>query len=417
MKNTSMGVHTFAFFQRETADNYFTLNEHFRDYARETGELNSRPIRDKQDRIVGWEYTYKNKKGIKWLLISKDIGRRFDIHGVLVVITPKVLLEDNYIAVARAADLEKIEEVFNSEATKISPILRKFGLCSLNRGDPGLTFDLDDLGIPCSPEQMMKLCKRGDIPKHFAERKVYGDNDKSNRRKADKDSFYLESGSVVINCYWKYPKQNEKHPNYRSRDKSRDVIRFEVQCKYPKLYSISKRVGRNSKYDDLVTKIFEDMDDWEMIESRISYPVIPIDVMLSDEISAGVIRGYFNRVIRKGDYLTLDCARWMVEAHNFRRDKEERLIFALEQVNECRGIAKAKAKLRGVDLSEFKRSLKDLDAILVNPVTIPREWKIDHIPNPLRAYYDNIAEERLVFNNERLFEKFLSEYVSKETRR
>lgn len=56
----------------------------------------------------------------------------------------------------------------------------------------------------------------------------------------------------------------------------------------------------------------------------------------------------------------------MVEARKFRRDKEERLIYALGLINECRGITKAKSKLLGVDLKDFKRSLKDLDDILVN---------------------------------------------------
>ena len=258
----------------------------------------------------------------------------------------------------------------------------------------------------------MKLAKRGDIPKHFSERKVYDDNDISHRKKADKDSFYLESGSVVINYYWKYPQQKEKHPNYPYRETSRNVLRFEVQCKYPKLYSISRKIGRKTKYDSILDKFFEDMDIDELMECRVNYPAIPIDTMLSDKISAGIIRKYFDKVVRKGDYLTLDTARWIVKAHNFRRDKEERLLFALEAVSECRGIAKAKSKLLGIDISEFKRSLKDLDAIFVNPVTIPREWKIDHIPNPLRAYYNSITEEQIVPLSEIKFEKLLAEYLS-----
>lgn len=38
------------------------------------------------------------------------------------------------------------------------------------------------------------------------------------------------------------------------------------------------------------------------------------------------------------------------------------MIYALEFVNESRGIVKAKHKLFGPDLDDFKRSLKDLEA-------------------------------------------------------
>jgi len=101
----------------------------------------------------------------------------------------------------------------------------------------------------------------------------------------------------------------------------------------------------------------------------------------------------------------------MIEAHNFRQDKEDRLMFALEHVNLCRSIAKAKSKLQGDDLKEFKRSLKDLDEIFVNPVTIPKKWGVKHIPNPLRAYHEHIYDEQLIFNNEFAFLQLLNEYL------
>ena len=141
-------------------------------------------------------------------------------------------------------------------------------------------------------------------------------------------------------------------------------------------------------------------------------PSIPIDIIFSDTISENVLRKYIEKVLRKGDYLTLDGARWLVEAYNFRHEKENRMIWTLELISECRGIAKAKEKLSGDDLKEFKKSLSDLDEILVNPVTIPRDWGIEHIPNLLRAYYDNIFEEQFIFYNESVANRHLNEYLS-----
>lgn len=416
MQNTSQGVHTFSFLQRLKEDDYFILISDFEKFINGKGEMNCQPIKNKNEskKIVGWIYTYKNGKGIRWVLYSTKVSHELTIYVIIAIITPKVLIEKNYITVSNASDLEQVEVLFNKEAEKISPILKKFGFSSINRADPGLTIDLEELNYPCSSEQLMILIKRGDIPKHFIERLEYKDKDKdkdkSHRKMADKYSHYLENDSVVLNYYWKYPKINEKHPEFINKEKFRNVIRLETECKYRKLYSISKSLNRNSRY----CKSYDDIpadELWEMVENDMRNPSIPIDVMLSDDVSANVIRSYFNKVIRKGDYLTLDCARWMVSSHNFRQDKEDRLIFALEKINECRSIAKAKKKLHGEEVKEFKRSLKDLDAILVNPVTIPREWKIDYIPNPLRAYYNHITEEQLVPKIEILFDQLLAEYL------
>ena len=70
------------------------------------------------------------------------------------------------------------------------------------------------------------------------------------------------------------------------------------------------------------------------------------------------------------------------------------------------------AKILLVDMDDFKRSLKDLDSIYVNPVTIPRSWGIEHIPNPLKAYYDNIYEAELLHLSEFNYRKLLSEHLS-----
>jgi len=65
----------------------------------------------------------------------------------------------------------------------------------------------------------------------------------------------------------------------------------------------------------------------------------------------------------------------------------------LDYVSSSRGIAKAKAKLHDKELEDFKRSLRELDDTLVNPVTIPRKWNIERIPNLLKAYNDMLLNE------------------------
>jgi hypothetical protein len=128
------------------------------------------------------------------------------------------------------------------------------------------------------------------------------------------------------------------------------------------LYALSKNFDGDSRYFIRYDEL-SDEELWEIIEKEIHNPTIPIDMTFSDTVSSDIVRKYLHKVVRDGDYLTLDCARWIVQGHNFRRDKEQRLIFALEQISEHRGIAKTKTKLVGIDLFDFKRSEKDLDEI------------------------------------------------------
>lgn len=400
-----MGYHTFAFFQKVQNEEFSSLTTDFIAYANRSDDIKRVPKKN------GWEYTYKERKGIRWRLVSFQDNNGFMVQGVTVVINPRVLIDKNYIVASEEDDLDLAGELYNREAEKISPILLKFGECSLNRADVCLNIDLNELGISCTPEQMMFLIKQGNIPKHYIERKENRD-DKQHRKTTDKDSFYLMCKSATINYYWKYPKQNEKHPNFSFRELSRNVIRLEVQYKYLKLYMLSKNIKHESKFyvsgDNLS---IEQM--YERLVHDMHNPSIPIDVVLSEKVYDDIVRKNFNRILRKGDYFTLDGAESIIKSYHFRPDKEERIIETLEFVNECRGIAKAKSKLHGSDLNDFNRTLRDLDNMWINPVTIPRRWKIRYIPNLLRAYDEACYEERLLFKSEYEAWKHIDDFLSR----
>lgn len=413
MENTSMGYHTFAFFQKTDEEEYQVLENDFIGYMQRTKKLKRSPVQNKDKIQIGWQYTYKDdkEKGIHWLMLSSKAKNNYVTRGVLAVINQEALIENNYIRAAKDDDLKEVEEIYNRETEKISKIFLKFGSCSLNRVDPCLNIDPKELGIPCTPEQMMKLIKRGNIPRYYEERKECYDS-KQRRMVSDKNSFYLESKSSVINFYWKYAKQGKKHPNYSKRESSRNVIRLEVECKYLKLYALVKNRNRESKYYESAEGLSIDEMYMRMYKG-IYNPVIPIDVVLSANIYEPIIRKSIYKILRKGNYFTLDIARDIVESYHFRSSKEERMIEVLESGNESHGIAKAKSKLRENEFRRFNKALKELDDILVNPVTIPRRWDIKHIPNLLRAYYDSIYEEQLVSYQEYAAMKRIEEVLEK----
>lgn len=414
MENTSMGYHTFAFFQKMDYEEYCILENDFIGYMRKTGKLKRSPVKTKEGVQIGWQYTYKvnEDKGIRWLLLSRQAKNNYVIRGVLVVINPESLIENNYIRAAEEDDLKKVEEIYNREVENISKVFLKFGACSLNRVDPCVNIDLKELGIPCTPEQMIKLIKRGNIPRHYEERKECYDK-KQRRMVADKNSFYLENKSSVINFYRKYAKQGENHPNYSKRESSRNVIRLEVQCKYLRLYTLSKDIRQESKYYSTNEDFSADEAYMRMYEGN-HQSVIPIDAVLSEKIYEDIIRKNIYKVLRKGDYFTLDLARDIVESHHFKSSREDRMIDTLELINTSNGIAKARLNLQKSELDGFNRALKELDCILVNPVTIPRRWGIKHIPNLLRAYYDAIYEEQLVSVQEYYARQHIEEVLKKQ---
>lgn len=86
------------------------------------------------------------------------------------------------------------------------------------------------------------------------------------------------------------------------------------------------------------------------------------------------------------------------------------MIKALKLVNDCRSVARAKAAYQGSDLDAFKRTLNDLSSLRINPVTIPREWGIKHIPNLLYAYFDKVTEEKQKADIEKFQMECLKEY-------
>jgi len=414
--NTSLGFHTFTISKKLTTKEAEMLINDFKSYMEKTGEIAVFPIRkvrapDDADGFTRWLYANfsqyyvlhytKQNKGIIWLLRCNDVSPGFIKPGeidrpcsIKATINPKILTGgSNYLAAATSADLKAAKPLFSAEAKKISPVLGTYSHYKMNRPDYCVNFDLNELGIPCTPEQMIYLIKHADIPWRYLEREKY--DDISKRKKTDKNNFYLESKSVTINCYGKEAQLRKKFPDCPDLEASRNVIRFEVQCNYLKTYSLLKKVASEPGTTNSDA----------------------IQTMLSEDYCDEIIRDYFNRVIHRGDYFTLDGAIREVKRNHFQRRKEERLIGGLRRINQYRGIHRVKAALQAEELNIFRRTLSDLAEINVNPVTIPREWNIPRIPNLLDAYDRSTDEARSKKRLEEAGDEILKEYFKDRKRK
>lgn len=439
---TSLGYHTFAISKALTKEEAGILFEEFKKYRDRTEEIcimNPKKYeRDPLGRHFDIVYPGQNK-GLSWKIRFCNRGHIIDGEfkpcSIKAVINPKVLVkeEKSYIIAANAGYLRDVEEIFDYEARKISPRLAGFCQYSLNRTDYCVNFDISELKFnrPISrelkrrlPELIMTLIKCGDIPNRFKEE--FSENERC--------QFYLRSKAVVINCYWKREDLQRNFRDCKDIEKSYDIIRFEVQFKYPKVFTkvsgIKKK--RDSEKEILEEKMreqgFEDFIDAQdelndMEQKRLNEmyrnstrlnSVAVMETMLSDEMCGVTIENYFCKVVRRGDYYTFDAAKKKIELQGFKQKKIARLTRVLQMVHNFGGIAKAKAAFgdgEDEELEEFRWSLRDLDNLRINPVTIPEEWGIAHIPNLLENYFELRAEEQRKIQEEKDNEQLLKDYI------
>lgn len=204
--------------------------------------------------------------GIRWMIRCDIRNNGYSEYTLEVRINPKVLggVHD-YITAANGGDMDVVILNFNRISRGISPLLYTFECYGFKRIDYCINLVLSELAPGCTSEQVMALIRRGDIPPHYEEWTQY--DERSHRMKSSPDSFYLTSQSVNINCYRKSvelqkrmekeSKKAEPSITQATVDEAQDVIRFEVQCKYHKVYTLSRKVGEEScstlnKYHELL---------------------------------------------------------------------------------------------------------------------------------------------------------------------
>lgn len=384
MLRSSLGFHTMtlSLFLSE-CEMYQLLND-FIDYNDETGFLLM--YRKNENGIYIKYYPEKNmpylpldikivynskEKGIKWHIYSDcfhHIGYFID-----VIINPKTLSDiPDYITAATYCDMKMAIICFNNEMEKISPLLKSFYDYNIKRIDYCINFYLKELAPECSQEQIINLLKRGDIPPSYQEWTEY--DEKSHRDKRKPESFYLYNSSVTINCYSKYMQlvnqsKKSQEKGYapispKTLEAAQDIIRFEVQCKYHKTFSLNQKAGLLGNHD-----------------------LNKYKTLLGHDFYNEQIHSYWNKVIGKGDWYSMQEAICIIESKHFNSQKKKRLIDALQTVSLHRSIATAKSLLKGYQLDAFKHTLSELSNLNINPVTIPKRWNIGHIPNLLYIYY------------------------------
>ena len=393
MLQSSLGFHTMTLTLSLLYDEVWQLIADFLTYREKTGDIemyrfkNGKPIIYYPSSFLPPKVTIEFKdrerygdgdRGINWCIRKSEWSNDYFDYIIEATINPKILAGiKDYLTAATYNDIDLAAANFNEISKKISPLLHSFSDYRITRIDYCVNISLDEFFLECDPMQIMNLIKRSDIPHHYEEWMKY--DNISHRMKSRPESFYLKSNSVTINYYSKYlqllnkSQENVKkgYPpiNQEILDASRNIYRFEVQCKYHKIYSMSqkaKEAGNRSinKYKSLLDPI----------------------------LCVTIISNYYNKVIGKGDWYTLSTAIQIIKSKCFNSQKEQHLINALKDVSRCRSLVKAKESCPIEKIGTFTRALNQLETLNINPVTIPREWHIEYIPNLLRSYLDQMLK-------------------------
>ena len=393
MLRSSLGFHTITLTLSLLYDEANQLITDFCTYRDKTGNIEIYRLKDGKPIIyypsdhlppeinIKFKDRYRygdGNRGIKWCIRKSEWCNDFIDYIVEATINPKILADiTDYLTAATYNDIDLAAANFNKISHEISPLLHSFSDYRITRIDYCVNISLDEFIPECTPMRLMNLIKRSNIPPHYEEWMKYDNT--AHRTKSRPESFYLKSKSVNINYYSKYlqllnkSKENvdRGYPpiDQKTLDASRNIYRFEVQCKYYKIFSMSQKAKEAgdrgiNKYKSLLDPV----------------------------ICTTIVSDYYEKVIGKGDWYTLSEAIRIIKSQGFNYQREDRLIKALGYVSKCRSLARAKESCPDEMLNAFIRTLKELENLNINPVTIPREWHIEYIPNLLRSYLDQLSK-------------------------
>jgi len=309
-------------------------------------------------------------------------------------INPKRTIDtNNLIEVTKETDISNILSEFEM---LLKPIQRQFILdlvekkviespykFEMLKGRAGDVVDLTDLGSyqvrridycinvkTKLADTYMKLIRQGDVPPRFIMK--MNNNSITGKSKRYKDSMYLHTKSrdIKINFYNKEKEVESKWSNYKDYQikEATDMLRFEIQCSGAKVNNMKANYKLQSK---------------------------SLGMFAYNQIALEVVNKYYNAVVGKEDYVTLQSARQCVIFSDlFTNTEKKRMIDVLELINQKRSIYEAriayvKERKGSEDAKKaFNQVLRRIRMLYINPVTIPVNWGVERLSN----LYDEILK-------------------------
>ena len=299
-------------------------------------------------------HALKDKGFTEIVLIKKYTDSKYTqpILQLTIQLNPTKLLNRDIVELTKEEDLQEVEKRFNEVLEQIHLDLNTFCYWTLNRIDYCINIKTPNV------KEYIKLFQRCSLPYRF---NIPYDK-KAKVRKHKEGSFYVFNNSTIINFY---NKELERFNNTgKILESAKDILRLEIQCKKGKTDYIKYKYNFDIKY---------------------------LGYFTSEELSLKIIASYFYKIIGKGDYYKLDKARAIINSSQHTKATKDKLINVLELINKHKSIDKAREN-SNYSKDSFNRYIKQIRALGVNPITIPRRWTIDNLKE-IDIYKDRFSTE------------------------
>lgn len=213
-------------------------------------------------------------------------------------------------------------------------------------------------------KEYITLLQRGNKPPYS-----HIDNDKQHKREDKKTHFKggvrYKNKSITVNIYDKYRERQSEENIYNAHllESCRDILRIEIQCFKEKVRYIKQR---------------------RCIPHKTIYPY------LRKEIAFKTIYENLKHIAGKGDYYSYAQALKEANGKNLHLETKKKIEWFLFFINrQYKSVWKLKSEW---DEREFKTLTSKLRELNINPVTIPRSYKIKKLPNILSLLQENSTD-------------------------
>ncbi|QSF45287.1 hypothetical protein [Paenibacillus tianjinensis] len=317
-------------------------------------------------------YPYFSQAGFREITLIYARSPKMKYRGLEIRLNPQVLLcPDRVIHSTSASEISKIPDMFAIQLRHLlgplSDHLPHFNDWTCKRIDYCVDIRTEHVS------DYIRLFQRSKVPNRFFQAKNKLDG-----------SAYAKSGSVTLNFYDKEDElrkrilKSDTRINEQHLEEAHHLLRIEVQCE-----------SRKTNY----------------LKQRYSFYNKGVYNFLHAPIAEELLLGYYDKSIGAGDFYSLYEARKIIRQANIQERTKEAARQTLELIAQVRSVDGARKQfIDGVVLEQsgfiqgssvtFSRYVKLLRELGINPITIPRGWKIHHLPN-LRENIVQILHEEL----------------------
>lgn len=341
------------------------------------GSPDRKPERDKETGATSYHIRTLEQYGITDIYPRKAITRSEYTYYYCVIIINLQRITNNGQKTIETYDNEDDFTALSRNFSKYISLVLPAHSCLNGWSVQRIDYNIDLKMQYENVEKYITLLQRGGKAYSWKVHELF--EDKSKRKKSKhgqrktthpKGSILFENKQYNVNIYDKYrerlaSQQERGIIDERELQESKGVLRIEIQAKKNKVRTLK------SKYE-IAEKTVENYARYDIAE--------PLIMQVLKDIAG------------ETDYYSMERAINKITQSNIKGTTKDDIVGFLRLVNNNRSLWKAKKKYNGK--TKLETVLKRLDKLNINPVTLPRSFGSDEMPNLFHIVGAKIAEKR-----------------------